>query len=122
MVAISSKEHMVQGEPAFARINKMGQTNMEIFNCTNHTMTIEKNSVFGTIVNLEQKEMNQSVNIIEEKKKNILDKVLFARNKDLDTVKQKYIAWLQNHHETMSNNSFDTGQSQTSAHNNQLRY
>jgi hypothetical protein len=75
MVAISSKEHMVQGEPAFARINKMGQTNMEIFNCTNHTMTIEKNSVFGTIVNLEQKEMNQSVNIIEEKKKNILDKV-----------------------------------------------
>ena len=66
MVAISSKEHMVQGEPAFARINKMGQTNMEIFNCTNHTMTIEKNSVFGTIVNLEQKEMNQSVNIIEE--------------------------------------------------------
>ncbi len=66
---------------------------MEIFNCTNHAMTIEKNSILGIIeklkdkdqvgellinkmsVNLEQKELTPAAKITEKKKKYILNNV-----------------------------------------------
>jgi hypothetical protein len=71
---------------------------MEIFNCTNHAMTIENNSILGIIekhkdedqvgelqinkmiVNLEQKELTPAAKITEKKKKYILDNVKFTRN------------------------------------------
>jgi hypothetical protein len=76
VATISSGEHVVQGGPALVRINKMGQTNMEIVNCTNHALT--KNAILRIIkklmhedkvgelkvnkmtVNLKQKEMKPS--------------------------------------------------------------
>jgi hypothetical protein len=101
LAAISSGEHVVRGGPALVRVNRLGQTNMEIFNCTNHAMMIEKNSLLGIIekikdedqvgelqvnkmtVNLEQKELKPADKITEEKKKSILDNVKYARNKEL---------------------------------------
>jgi hypothetical protein len=56
MAAISSGEHMVQGGPALVRINKLGQTNMEIFNCNNHAMTIEKKYLLGIIEKLKDED------------------------------------------------------------------
>jgi len=115
VAAISSGEHVVQGGPALVRINKLGQKNMEIFNCTNHAIMIEKAFLLGLIemlkpedqvgelpvnqmtVNLEQKEMKPTAKIMEEKKKYILYNVKFARNKDLtEALKQKYIAFYWN--------------------------
>jgi transcriptional regulator CtsR len=50
VATISSGEHVVQGGPGLVRINKMGQTNMEIVNCTNHTIT--KDAILGIIKKL----------------------------------------------------------------------
>jgi hypothetical protein len=138
--AITSGEHVVQGGPAFVRINKLGQTNMEIFNTTFHAMTINNHTVLGVVekiknedqvgelkvyemtANLEQKEMKPSVQIKEEKQKYILDDVKFARKKVLmETVKKKYIALLLEHHEATSNSLFDTGQSVDMAHDIQIK-
>ena len=113
---------------------------MEIFNCTNHAMTIEKNSILGIIeklkdkdqvgellinkmsVNLEQKELTPAAKITEKKKKYILDNVKFARNEELTkALKQKYIDLLLEHNEAISNSLFDTGRSQTMAHDIQLK-
>ena len=140
VAAISSGEHVVRGGPALVRVNRLGQTQMEIFNCTNHAMTIEKNSILGVIeklkdedqvgelqvnemtVNLEQKDLTPAAKITEKKKKYILDNVKFARNEDLtEALKQKYIALLLEHHEAISNSLFDTGRSQTVAHDIQLK-
>ena len=140
MAAISSGEHMVQGGPALVRINKLGQTNMEIFNCNNHAMTIEKNYLLGIVeklkdedqvgelrvnkmtVNLEQREIKPAAKIAEEKKKYILDNVQFARNEELtEAMKQRYIDFLLEHHEAISNSLFDTGQSQKTTHDIQLK-
>jgi hypothetical protein len=113
---------------------------MEIFNCTNHAMTIEKNSILGIIeklkdedkvgelqfnemtVNLEQKELTPAAKIMEKKKNYILDNVKFARNEKLTkALKQKYTALLLEHHEAISNSLFDTGRSQTMAHHIKLK-
>ncbi len=51
-----------------------------------------------------------------------MDNVKFARNKELtEALKQKYIDLLLEHHEAISNSLFDTGRSQTIAHNIQLK-
>jgi hypothetical protein len=103
-------------------------------------MTIEKNSILGIIeklkdedqvgelqinemtVNLEQKELTPAAKITEKKKKYILDNVKFVRKEELtEALKQKYIALLLEHHEAISNSLFDTGQSQTMAHDIQLK-
>ena len=52
VAVITSKDHVVQGGPALVRINRLGQTTMEIFNCTNHMMTIEANALVGIIEKL----------------------------------------------------------------------
>ncbi len=101
---------------------------MVIFHCTNHTMTINKHTTLGIVekltnedqvrelkvndmtVNLEQKEMKPSAQITEEKRKYILDKVKFARNKDLTkSVKKKYVVLLLQHREAICNSLFKTG-------------
>jgi hypothetical protein len=40
---------VARGGPALVRVNRLGQTNMAMFNCTNHAMTIKKNSLLGII-------------------------------------------------------------------------
>ena len=52
MATISSGEHVVQGGPALIQINSLGQTNMVIFHCTNHTMTINKHTILGIVEKL----------------------------------------------------------------------
>jgi hypothetical protein len=103
-------------------------------------MTIENNSLFGIIkkikeedqvgelqinkmtVNLEQKEMKPAAKITEEKKKYILDNVKFTRNEELtEALKQKYTDLLLEHHEGISNSLFNTGQSQSTAHDIQRK-
>jgi hypothetical protein len=125
---------------SLVRINRIGQTNLEIFNCTNHIITIDKNTILGVVekltsedqvgelkvnkmtVNLEQKEMKPSSKITEEKRKYISNNVKFARNEELtESVKQKYIALLLEHHEAISNSLFDTCQSQDMDHDIQLK-
>jgi hypothetical protein len=110
MATTSSWEHVAQGVPALVRINRIGQTNMEIFNCTNNVMAIEKDTILGRVkkltqedkvgefkvnkmtVNLEQKEMKPSAKMMKEKRKYILDNVNFTSNEDLtDSAKQKYM-------------------------------
>jgi hypothetical protein len=140
VATISRGEHVVRGGPALVRVNRLGQTNIEIFNCTNHAMTIKKNSLLGIIekikeedrvgelrvnkmtVNLEQKEMKPAGKITEGKKKYFLDNVKFTRNEELtEAMKQKYIDLLLEHHEAISNSLFDTGQSQKTTHDIQLK-
>jgi hypothetical protein len=73
-------------------------------------------------VNLEQKELTPAAKFTEKKKKYILDNLKFARNEELtEALKQKYIALLLEHYEAISNSLFDTGRSQTMAHNIQLK-
>ena len=42
--------YVVQGGLALVKANKMGQTSIEIFNCTNHMMTIEKGQFLELII------------------------------------------------------------------------
>jgi hypothetical protein len=47
-VAITSNpDYAIQGCPSLVQINQLGQTTVEIFNCTNILMTIEKDSFLG---------------------------------------------------------------------------
>jgi hypothetical protein len=86
VAVISSPDYVVQGGPALVRINRLSQATMEIFNCTNSVMTIEKDSFLGIIerfeendtvgelnvnemtVNIEQTALPTPVKITEEKK------------------------------------------------------
>jgi hypothetical protein len=49
IAAISSEKYIVQGGPALVKVNRLGQTSMEIFNCTNSVMTIDKDFLLGII-------------------------------------------------------------------------
>jgi hypothetical protein len=49
VAVISSPDYVIQGGPSLVRINQLGQATMEIFNCTNSVMTIEKDSFLGII-------------------------------------------------------------------------
>ena len=92
VAVVSSKEHVVQGGPALVRVKKLGQVVMEIFNCTNSMMTIEKDTALGIIENihanedsvgelnvnnltaqLEELEPNEQKPLSAEKKKYILE-------------------------------------------------
>jgi hypothetical protein len=62
---ISSKNYVVQGGPALVRINQLGQTTMEIFNCSNHEMTIEIDSLVGFVERLSEEDKVGELNINE---------------------------------------------------------
>ena len=129
VAAISSQEHIVQGGPALVRVNRLGQTSMEIFNCTNSVMIIEKNAVLGLIENLrsgdtigelnasdltvkiEEQEPVVQQPISEEKKKYILDN---AKLNVPEEFKQRYLDLLLKHHTVVSNNKYDLGKCTTS--------
>jgi hypothetical protein len=65
MAGISSKDNVVQGGPALVQINKLGQTTMEIFNCTNHEMTIEADSLVGIVERLSEEDEVGELNVTE---------------------------------------------------------
>jgi hypothetical protein len=123
MAVINSKDHVVQGGPALVRINRLGETTMEIFNCTNHKMTIEVNSLVGIIEKLSDEdevgELNvneMTVNIQKQlppakpltavKRQYILE---HATLNVQDSFKQKYLDLLLKHHEVISDNKYHLG-------------
>ncbi len=65
VAVISSPDYVIQGGPALVRINRLGQTTMEIFNCTNSVMTIEKDSFLGFIEIIEENDMVGELNVNE---------------------------------------------------------
>jgi hypothetical protein len=71
MAVISSPDYVVQGGPSLVRINLLGQATMEIFNCTNSVITIEKDSFLGIIERIEETdrvgELNEMTVNIEQK-------------------------------------------------------
>jgi hypothetical protein len=110
---VSNPDYVVQGGPSLVRINRLGQTMTEIFNCTDNVMTIEKNSFLEIIekikesdtvielninemtVNIEEATLWTPTKITEEKKKYILDYAKLNVPKEL---RQRYIDLLLKHH------------------------
>ncbi len=135
MAVISSPDYVVQGGPSLVQINQLGQATMEIFNCTNSVMTIEKDSFLGIIerieendtvrelnvnemtVNIEQTALPTPSKITEEKKKYILDN---AKLNVPEEFRQRYIDLLLKHHEVVSSSKYDLGKCTTSMHDIKL--
>jgi hypothetical protein len=136
IAVISSRDYVVQGGSAFVRINQLGQATMEIFNCTNSVMTIEKDSFLGVIerikdsdtavelnvneitVNIEQTALPTPTKITEEKKKYILDN---AKLNVPEEFRQRYIDLLLKHHEVVSSSKYNLGKCTTSMHDFELK-
>jgi hypothetical protein len=117
VAVISSKDHVVQGGPALVRINRLGQTTMEIFNCTNHEMTIEANSLVGIIEKLSHKDEVGELNVNEmtvniQKQQLLPAKPLTAAKPQYilehatlnvpDSFKQKHLDLMLKHHDVIS--------------------
>jgi hypothetical protein len=65
MAVISSGTYVIQGGPALVWINRLGQATMEIFNCTNHEITIEKDSLLGIVERISDKDKVRELNVTE---------------------------------------------------------
>jgi len=108
---------------------------MEIFNCTNSVVTIEKDSFLGIIerikendtvgelnvnemtVNIEQTALPTPTKITEEKKKYFLDN---AKHNVPEEFRQRYID-LWKHHEVVSSSKYNLGKCTTSMHDIELK-
>ncbi len=133
---IASKDHVVQGGLALVRINRLGQTTMEIFICTNHVMTIEANALVGIVEKLsddnEVEELNvneMTVNIQKQqlpptkpltavKRQYILEHAMLNVSEEF---KHKYLDLLLKHHEVISDNKSDLGKCSTAMHDIELK-
>ena len=136
VAVINSKEHVVQGGPALVRINRLGQTTMEIFNCTNHVMTIEANSLVGIIeklsdddevgelnvnemtVNIQKQQLPPAKPLTAAKREYILEHATLNVPEEF---KQKYLNLLLKHHEVISDNKYDLGKCSTAMHDIELK-
>jgi len=136
IAAISSETYVIQGGPALVKINRQGQTTMEIFNCSNNQITIEKGSVLGIIERLDDDDEVGELNVNEmtaniEKQQLPPSKVLtqekktyISENAKLNVpaeFKQKYMDLLMKHHEVISDNKYDLGKCTTAMHDIELR-
>jgi hypothetical protein len=65
VAVISSGTYVVQGGPVLVRINKLGQATMKIFNCTNHEITIEKDSPLGIVERMSDGDKVGELNVNE---------------------------------------------------------
>jgi hypothetical protein len=99
------------------KVNRLGQTSIEIFNFTNSVMTIEKDSLLGIIerisdqdgigklnvsemtVNLEKLELLPANKLTKDKNKYISEN---AKLNVPEEFKQKYMDLLMKHHEVTS--------------------
>ena len=137
VAVVSSDKHVVQGGPALVRVNKLGQVVMEIFNCTNSVMKIDKNTSLGIIENihsnedsvgelnvndltaqLEEAEPNPQQPITAEKKQYILDN---AQLNVPEEFQKRYLELLMKHHEVISSNKYDLGKCTTSMHDIEMK-
>jgi len=136
MAVISSGKYNVQGEPALVRINWLGQTPMEIFNCTNHKMTIEADSLVGIVerlseedklgelnlnemtVNIQKQELLPAKPLTKEKHQYIMEHAMLNVS---NTFKQKYLDLLLKHHEVIIDNNYNLGKCLTAMHDIELK-
>ena len=136
VAVISSGTYVIQGGPALVRINKLGQATMEIFNCTNHEMTIEKDSLVGIVENLREEDEVGELNVNEmtvniqkqqlppakiltqEKRKYIAE---HATLNVPEQFKKKYLDLLMKHHEVISDNKYDLGKCSTAMHDIEMK-
>ena len=63
VACIASDKHAIQGGPALVKINKNGQLTMEIFNCSNHQITIERDSMLGVVEKISEEDEIEEMNI-----------------------------------------------------------
>ena len=71
VACIASDKHVIQGGQALVKINKNGQLTMEIFNCWNHQITIERDSMLGGVEKISEEEKIEEMNINTLKEKQI---------------------------------------------------
>ena len=135
VAVITSKDHVVQGGPALVRINKLGQTTMEIFNCTNHVMTIEAKAIVGIVeklsdddevgelnvnemtVNIQKQQLPPAKPLIAVKRQYILEHATLNVPEEF---KQKYLYLLLKHHRVISDNKFDLGKCSNSSRSRRI--
>ena len=132
---ISSNEQVVQGGPALVKINHYGQTSMEIFNCTNSVMTIEKDSPLGIIERISEEDTTGELNVntmtvnIEKQQ---LEKVPLTNDKRKyiektanlnvpENFRQHYLDLIMKHHEAINDSQMNGGTSATVQHTINLK-
>ena len=134
IAAISCDEHIIQGGPAMVRINKLGQTTMEIFNCTSNIMSIEKNTRVGICENLLEEDVMQEVNVntmtvteqdsVPREELTAKKRKWIEENAQLNVpeqYKEEYMKVLLENHDVISSNKYDLGKCSTSMHDIELK-
>ena len=123
MAIISSGTYVVQGGLPLVRINRLGQAIMEIFYCTNHEMTIEKDSLLGVEEKISEEDKVGKLNFNEMtaniQKMQFMPSKFFTTEKwhyvvdnvavNVNAFKQKYMDMLLKHYEVISDNKYDLG-------------
>ena len=59
---ISSDKYVIQGGPALVKINTNGQLSMEILNCSNHQIMIERDSMLGVVEKISEEDQIEEMN------------------------------------------------------------
>ena len=136
VATVNSNEHVITGGPALVNINRMGQAQMEIFNCNAWPITIKRDSIIGMIEQLQPEEEIALLNVeemsatLENKVPVITTKLTQEKEKfiremaNLNVPKQfqqKYIDLLVKHHQVISSDKNDLGHCKTFYHDIQLR-
>ncbi|MGV0994312.1 MAG: reverse transcriptase domain-containing protein, partial [Mycobacterium sp.] len=133
---IRSEEFIISGGPALVTINKMGQSTMEVLNCSAYPVTITKRSHIGSIEQIEEEDEVGVLNVNEmtmeientplpaatkltaEDKKYLLDNLHLNVPEEF---KQRYIDLIMKHHDVVSRGKYDLGKCTISEHDIQLK-
>ena len=137
VATVNSLEHVISGGPALVKVNRMGQAQMEIFNCTAYPVTIKRDSIIGMveqllpneeIAQLDVEKMSATLEnkipivpvrkLTEEKAKFIKE---MANLNVPEEFRQRYIDLLLKHHQVISSDKNDLGKCDTFYHDIQLR-
>ena len=133
---ISSDKHIIQGGPALVTVNKNGQVSMEIFNCSNHQITIDRDTMVGVIENIKNEDTIEEMNVNtlttnEEKQKKPEVVIISQKQKDFilananlnvpPEYKDRYLNLLLRNHDVISSNKYDLGKCNTAMHDIELK-
>jgi hypothetical protein len=109
---------------------------MEIFKCSNHAITIKKDTLLGIVerisdgeevgelniaemtVNIQKQQLPPAKSLTKEKRQYILE---HATLNVPDTFKQKYLDLLLKHHEVISDNKYNLGKFSKAMHDIELK-
>lgn len=139
VATVNSNEHVITGGPALIQINKMGQAQMEIFNCNAYPLTIKRDSIIGMVEQIlpEEEDSIAQLNVEEmtatlEKKIQVHPEEKITKEKEKfiremanlnvpDEYRKRYTELLLKHHFVISSDKNDLGQCKTFYHDIQLR-